>query len=97
MIMLLSLCDRATTDDHPLPLHAALPIWNTARPMTLSTGRVPQIWLSRLLLRLSPIMNNWSAAMRCGSISYAVFCLKKKKKRNEIHVDVAVIGDEDAV
>src|SRR5947209_14400705 len=77
--------DPATTEIYTLSLHDALPILlkNIARPEGNATGitslfqSVPGKWLED---RKSTRLNSSHA-----NISYAVFCLKKKKKRNRTH------------
>src|SRR5208282_6926429 len=67
--------DTATTEIYTLSLHDALPIsgrasWlNTAKPMKYPSAPPAD--------RKSTRLNSSH-----GSISYAVFCLKKKKKRH---------------
>src|SRR2546422_11408715 len=88
--------DTATTEIYTLSLHDALPIWNcmTAEgrgisrvlPPLTRTLRRPQVpsrcWTrnvatdSRRIDRKSTRLNSSH-----GYISYAVFCLKKKKKK----------------
>src|SRR5438128_6290546 len=77
--------DTATTEIYTLSLHDALPIW------TLPTGSVDPNFGRRVRNRrqLNSLQNTWRRLDRkSGSagmprpISYAVFCLKKKKKEN---------------
>src|SRR5450830_1921326 len=68
--------DTATTEIYTLSLHDALPIWPSARRSlglrpTRPPGRRSGAWSDRKSTRLN------SSHV---SISYAVFCLKKKKK-----------------
>src|SRR6202051_5305813 len=67
--------DTATTEIYTLSLHDALPI-SAARVSTLEKGALQrQSWPPRRRDRKSTRLN--SSHM---SISYAVFCLKKKKQ-----------------
>src|SRR6266542_6152906 len=80
--------DTATTEIYTLSLHDALPISRTCSrvteaTLTLSGSLLPlstRAALSRSLDRKSTRLNSSH-----GSISYAVFCLKKKKKKH-IHL-----------
>src|SRR5438128_9554940 len=67
--------DTATTEIYTLSLHDALPICPTRRcsfPRTIRRrSRAPSVTSDRKSTRLNSSH---------GSISYAVFCLKKKKK-----------------
>src|SRR2546422_5806484 len=78
--------DTATTEIYTLSLHDALPI---SRPFSTRGGRSSTSWASSRAPRCS------SCTARCcgdrkstrlnsshGYISYAVFCLKKKKKKS---------------
>src|SRR5207342_3825025 len=68
--------DTATTEIYTLSLHDALPILNFSRALCGGGGR----------LRGSPLKARDRKSTRLNSshvkISYAVFCLKKKKKSN---------------
>src|SRR6266542_4710739 len=66
--------DTATTEIYTLSLHDALPIWP---PSTGSGG--PSWWAGSWRSDRKSTRLNSSH----GSISYAVFCLKKKKKKQE--------------
>src|SRR2546422_3600438 len=84
--------DTATTEIYTLSLHDALPIYPNApsilevylttfcrsvcRPSTSSSGSAAGTW--RKKDRKSTRLNSSH-----GYISYAVFCLKKKKKEND--------------
>src|SRR5438132_9865323 len=82
--------DTATTEIYTLSLHDALPIWarrSLSRcPASSSTTRragfAPLHWPSRD--RKSTRLNSSHTV-----ISYAVFCLKKKKRENRINGDEA--------
>src|SRR5256885_10596824 len=85
--------DTATTEIYTLSLHDALPIWVLGiRLVDLRTGT--PITREQALVRVG-VRTAWQAipqriedrkSTRLNSshlvISYAVFCLKKKKKRN---------------
>src|SRR3712207_7240344 len=86
--------DTATTEIYTLSLHDALPICQPFRPtrtITNSSGGRPIVPSSQLLLgyvvcgktrdRKSTRLNSSHA-----NISYAVFCLKKKKMADTIYV-----------
>src|SRR5689334_24967386 len=80
--------DTATTEIYTLSLHDALPIWGSTRPLS---------WHSRWKSQVRQFRNSSRARFRPrfrrgdrkstrlnsshSSISYAVFCLKKKKKK----------------
>src|SRR6266436_4581895 len=67
--------DTATTEIYTLSLHDALPISAPRRPSSTATMRFStKSWRSRD--RKSTRLNSSH-----GYISYAVFCLKKKKKK----------------
>src|SRR5690242_21917950 len=79
--------DPATTEIYTLSLHDALPIWaldataaaaEALEDLVLLAGRQPGALVAHLEDRKSTRLN--SSHM---SISYAVFCLKKKKKKNK--------------
>src|SRR5690349_23324547 len=73
--------DTATTEIYTLSLHDALPI-------SLIRGlSVAKIWLETLdigFAKANPISDRKSTRLNSShvEISYAVFCLKKKKKKN---------------
>src|SRR2546422_10070030 len=74
--------DTATTEIYTLSLHDALPIWNGAA----ASGRISIVnnSLSGTGTRCATRRNGDRKSTRLNSshgyISYAVFCLKKKKK-----------------
>src|SRR2546429_9106161 len=76
--------DTATTEIYTLSLHDALPIYAVANATEILRGRF--VWQSylevhqRLGDRKSTRLNSSH-----GYISYAVFCLKKKKKKKIKH------------
>src|SRR5690242_21939553 len=84
--------DTATTEIYTLSLHDALPIWSTiqARSCT-SSGQMSLSLVSqsrsiaiasllRFLLKVAIDRKSTRLNSSHMSISYAVFCLKKKKK-----------------
>src|SRR5438067_2943795 len=79
--------DPATTEIYTLSLHDALPIsrWTIPTDLVHSVHVVHRVCLGPTVPRRQP----WQADRKSTrlnsshvSISYAVFCLKKKKKRN---------------
>src|SRR2546422_5264946 len=80
--------DTATTEIYTLSLHDALPIY--AVRLSPERGRpfaqlVEQIWVAGVLARAGlPDRDRKSTRLNSshGYISYAVFCLKKKKKQD---------------
>src|SRR5687768_17757150 len=89
--------DPPTTEIYTLSLHDALPISTPARP---SPGPRPiePLWHTRFAIcptkcapRIPPDRKSTRLNSSHGYISYAVFCLKKKKKKGKlvcIHVQV---------
>src|SRR3712207_7935141 len=86
--------DTATTEIYTLSLHDALPIWHEPeRTPRMTSGRGQEHGS-----RLDPFVDRYSARSRGmtadrkstrlnsshANISYAVFCLKKKKKNDNI-------------
>src|SRR5438445_8198308 len=72
--------DTATTEIYTLSLHDALPISVLSGPMPPGTGRP-----TRRCRRTCPSGSDRKSTRLNSShanISYAVFCLKKKKKKN---------------
>src|SRR5438128_10171872 len=74
--------DTATTEIYTLSLHDALPIYRgdcheTATRVDYANGRCGQRIAELILDRKSTRLNSSH-----GSISYAVFCLKKKNARH---------------
>src|SRR6266480_7676265 len=74
MIVIFFFNDTATTEIYTLSLHDALPIW-TWRRWSRAQGRRFS-WRPLLVTR----SEEHTSELRHMSISYAVFCLKKKKK-----------------
>src|SRR2546430_8253412 len=76
--------DTATTEIYTLSLHDALPIW----PPNPASTRPTSTRSSRCSIRASIRSRQDRKSTRLNSshsqISYAVFCLKKKKKSNKI-------------
>src|SRR2546422_7313543 len=80
--------DTATTEIYTLSLHDALPIW-----VCLHCSAIRR-WMASLT-RKSASRDRKSTRLNSshGYISYAVFCLKKKKKtRHNRHAPPTVIG-----
>src|SRR2546422_3764940 len=81
--------DTATTEIYTLSLHDALPIsYLIAKAAPVASGRcAPTIaWPPRkLTLRSNRDRKSTRLNSSHGYISYAVFCLKKKKKRKLTH------------
>src|SRR6266436_7362115 len=80
--------DTATTEIYTLSLHDALPTWPIARCGYMSP-RIATACRSRIGRTAPPA--KWRSDRKStrlnsshGYISYAVFCLKKKKKDNHI-------------
>src|SRR5438105_13894046 len=69
--------DTATTEIYTLSLHDALPIWNDGSPHARCLRIAMQQDHSRALLDRKSTRLNSSHEW----ISYAVFCLKKKKQK----------------
>src|SRR3712207_7716445 len=79
--------DTATTEIYTLSLHDALPIWLRGRTSALWPGNVP------FRQRSGPAWRRWPQDRKStrlnsshANISYAVFCLKKKKKKSQYSV-----------
>src|SRR6266496_6549370 len=76
--------DTATTEIYTLSLHDALPI--SPRPETSSTSALSVSSTRRATLVSSSFIRRDRKSTRLNSshveISYAVFCLKKKKKKS---------------
>src|SRR5437763_16302807 len=72
--------DTATTEIYTLSLHDALPIWPVARSRYRDAeAKGAWVWWYQSCIdRKSTRLNS---SHRC--ISYAVFCLKKKKQNNK--------------
>src|SRR2546422_5045300 len=78
--------DTATTEIYTLSLHDALPISGIFGAHVLTDMTVPPVNLKRfekMGLAHSPSLDRKSTRLNSshGYISYAVFCLKKKKKK----------------
>src|SRR3989442_5366658 len=96
--------DTATTEIYTLSLHDALPIF--LRSLKVRKERVKsilQIFQSSListLVRLGSLSDRKSTRLNSSHvrISYAVFCLKKKKKHIQSnHVNQHIIRAHDSV
>src|SRR2546430_7238135 len=92
--------DTATTEIYTLSLHDALPIWRQ-----LAGSAPPERWSFRSRAARARASGRWRArpadrkSTRLNSshsqISYAVFCLKKKKINNQ--QSWALTGTQDLV
>src|SRR2546422_7221449 len=85
--------DTATTEIYTLSLHDALPISSSRRPSAPSGG-IPALsdTSAPAACSASPIPRDRKSTRlnsSHGYISYAVFCLKKKKKRLPTAMDSA--------
>src|SRR5688572_31869343 len=89
--------DTATTEIYTLSLHDALPI--SAEEVAVNTAGVELEEAPEVALGIDPILDQLDQALagdrkstRLNSshsqISYAVFCLKKKKKRKQYKVSI---------
>src|SRR5262245_66275008 len=81
--------DTATTEIYTLSLHDALPIFSLRVPFWMSavaTGPRPR---SRRLSMITPLADRKSTRLNSShlGISYAVFCLKKKKNNMNPYYD----------
>src|SRR5215470_17921034 len=77
--------DTATTEIYTLSLHDALPIFGGAEP---TAGLAPSEQVQRWRTAAAEDRKSTRLNSSHGSISYAVFCLKKKKKKtNEIFLN----------
>src|SRR6266568_9173899 len=74
--------DTATTEIYTLSLHDALPISITTSVVAapIRTGLAAIEAERRRLIARSPRSEEHTSELHHSSISYAVFCLKKKKK-----------------
>src|SRR2546427_13089118 len=77
--------DTATTEIYTLSLHDALPIWrHRGHPEAARRGRNDPPhppWPGGHPLRVHPDRKSTRLNSSHSQISYAVFCLKKKKKK----------------
>src|SRR3712207_299912 len=89
--------DTATTEIYTLSLHDALPIWSDATVRELQAAFSIDSGVARRLLAEAPVVVKRCATPELAdaldrkstrlnsshaNISYAVFCLKKKKDKN---------------
>src|SRR2546422_6797204 len=92
--------DTATTEIYTLSLHDALPI-STEYP--INGSKRTSLWAESLASASRSGEDRKSTRLNSshGYISYAVFCLKKKKIivfRNNVHADAsAVVSDENRI
>src|SRR5258708_34239486 len=76
--------DTATTEIYTLSLHDALPIYVRAAQVMINAGAAARAEVVvGLIVRPVPAVDRKSTRLNSSHqiISYAVFCLKKKKKR----------------
>src|SRR5947209_9990011 len=96
--------DPATTEIYTLSLHDALPIWGKFCSIFASGGLAAKApigpWTRCGVVAIRSIMSGDRKSTRLNSshanISYAVFCLKKKKKQKKFLEDIAHAEDDDA-
>src|SRR2546427_837225 len=90
--------DTAPTEIYPLPLHDALPIWRIDHTASLTNGpprtaettaRAAMMPSVTTLIGSHTTRDRKSTRLNSShsQISYAVFCLKKKKKENAYKKD----------
>src|SRR2546422_5283436 len=75
--------DTATTEIYTLSLHDALPIWRGAPVQAANRGvvaLVADLYLSGTTVLIDQDRKSTRLNSSHGYISYAVFCLKKKKQ-----------------
>src|SRR2546430_13449184 len=92
--------DTATTEIYTLSLHDALPIslslrnrrWVNSTPCTRSTYETLSA-VSKSPASLPSVRDRKSTRLNSShsQISYAVFCLKKKKKKEHTHCDTQAV------
>src|SRR5438128_5761483 len=77
--------DTATTEIYTLSLHDALPIWLMCDLDVHRTGSLGRDCLGKIHRESDSREDRKSTRLNSshGSISYAVFCLKKKKKKRD--------------
>src|SRR5438105_12182848 len=105
LFFLFSCNGPATTEIYTLSLHDALPIyWGHQRQRELADRLVDQLLVADVARagdvadQLAPLPGPWQdrKSTRLNSshewISYAVFCLKKKKNANKHHVNLEANG-----
>src|SRR5437867_11845004 len=76
----------APTDIYTLSLHDALPIWLNSMVRRPSPMTIGVIGVSLAGVFIPPMLDRKSTRLNSShrTISYAVFCLKKKKNKNVI-------------
>src|SRR5438309_4310205 len=74
--------DTATTEIYTLSLHDALPILNSLMTAEAVEACMKKFYADSTFVRVFPAGDRKSTRLNSShsSISYAVFCLKKKKK-----------------
>src|SRR2546427_6047711 len=82
--------DTATTEIYTLSLHDALPIWSFSRKPFGTVNGCSIVKSGELVMRVHPGDRKSTRLNSSHSqISYAVFCLKKKKKQVDVSADQA--------
>src|SRR5438445_13716934 len=76
--------DTATTEIYTLSLHDALPILTYALPQYAGDGRLCGVWDVDLDMFSTGDRKSTRLNSSHANISYAVFCLKKKKKKIKV-------------
>src|SRR2546422_7655372 len=90
--------DTATTEIYTLSLHDALPIWDTrtlSSPNRSST--CPLAGRTVISGSIRPDRKSTRLNSSHGYISYAVFCLKKKKTQKAGLISLPEIDENDAI
>src|SRR2546429_6536640 len=77
--------DTATTEIYTLSLHDALPISSVPREQPVRQAHATCLTCLRLASILGTDRKSTRLNSSHGYISYAVFCLKKKKKQDTTH------------
>src|SRR2546430_13354476 len=91
MFLLFFFNDTATTEIYTLSLHDALPILYRVSPLTYMLGmprvKVPYFAMVNLIAGEEIVPDRKSTRLNSShsQISYAVFCLKKKKHAHSCH------------
>src|SRR6266540_6671426 len=77
--------DTATTEIYTLSLHDALPTWPSTGSFWNGRGSMSVPTSSPTTRSLRPDRKSTRLNSSYITISYAVFCLKKKKKKNTVY------------
>src|SRR2546427_8916719 len=78
--------DTATTEIYTLSLHDALPIWSPRSSSRGGSGRARPACASSYRARPKSDRKSTRLNSSHSQISYAVFCLKKKKKNHTMRI-----------